>query len=477
MKLIVKRDRNCLEKTEGEAVVDDSVPDYLKTPRVVRKDDVRALEQRLPNDDLLIVDNDDYSQIKEHFYNYEWMTKMEEMPGVWSGYRSTLVSDSKTGKLFRLKGVSLDPKDPKIVEFDDGAFWIEGGQKKQNAEYERTMSDRFNIVLANAGIAPVMQYRGIWTYPVLPKTNKPARNPWELMGGISTEQNRPTASIVEVEGDTRLDELMLVLENLYFGKCERYSDGRVCGMTTLKGGTCQRAIYDFYFNIGIACGGLKRLMDDGRQTWSCDSQRSNAHIGNVVVYNGTDKLRVGLVDFDASIPYERLSDSQIADLQKLEYETFAKSIMGGGISLRQINGKPFADPSKVSIASDFRERLANGFRWGYTLPSNAKMNEIDLGSMQEIFALLRSTGDFTVAEGTIREKTLTDIFGDDYFGLNRKGEIRSDYLSPSFSDIITKNKFYQDDLLENCSNINNDNSLIYGIRKRKKGIRSLLNYT
>src|SRR3989338_4361713 len=298
MELLVKRDGTLLEKAEGKVFVDSDVPDFLKVARVVPQEEVKFLRQRSLDDDLLIADEKDYSETSAilHFnYSGGIVGKLAKLfsktlnsnsiPGLWSGYRSALVQDPDTKKLFRLKGISLNPQNPISVEMSGGMYKIEGGQEKQSAEFEQKMSERFNKVLEDAGIEPVMRVKGMWKYPVLAR------------------RVRPAASVVEVKGDTRLDELLFIMERLalnkmYTGNTKDLENGmkRVeIGELTFHGEDFHKHAKNLFHNIGYVVGRLKRLMDKSGQTWSSDYEQTNAHIGNIALYNGTDKLRVGLV--------------------------------------------------------------------------------------------------------------------------------------------------------------------------------------
>ena len=381
MELLIKRDGNHLVKTEGKVDVDADIPDYLRVPRVVSSEDITKQHNRSSSDDLLIENETDYKEIKEHL---SFNPHLEDVPGLWSGYRSTILQDPTSKKWFRIKGVALDPYNPEIKEYEDGGIKIIGGQGKQNVEYERVMSNKFNKTLENEGIEPVMKVRGMWRYPVLVK------------------RVRPTASIVEIKGDTRLDELMLVTDGLmsrkmYIDSETTDSDGNPVfhiGVLTPNGKKFRKSSRRLYQNIGFSVGRLKRLMDKNDQTWSSDSEQSNAHVGNIVVYNGTDKLKVGLVDFDVSCDRRDFTKPELKALQKREYESIIGSVEGT-ISPRQMSGLPFT--GKIIFDPGVKKRFIKGFMKGYDSTSRTYTNEVDLGELQEVFELLRQSGEFSLA--------------------------------------------------------------------------------
>lgn len=440
MRLLVKRDKTSLTNTEGESVIDDDLPFFLKTPKVVLSHLITEMENRLPSDDLLIQNNADYEPINYHLSSYPQggffqslfstiNREKKDFPAIWSGYRSVLVKDTKKNNLFRLKGVSLNPANPQITEFEDGTFWIQGGQKKQNLEYERQMSNKFNNVLLDNGIQPIMRYRGMWKYPILAK------------------RNRLAASIYQVEGDTRLDELMFVLDYLTVEKLignEIKKDGKIMKKVSLtsEGKIFLNTLSEFYHNIGFTTGRLKRLMDKSGQTWSCYSERSNAHTGNIVVYNGTNKLKVGFVDFDASCDSRDYTKSEIRDLQKIEYNTIQRSVHGLS-SIRTIGGRFL---KKGAITTQLRDYFLRGFAKGYEHNGKEVSNEIDIGLIEGIFLLLRDKKDFSFRPSAPRTRPFLDVFVKD------KYKIDSSY---SLDKVIHKNKYFQDNLLDKTYNSSN----------------------
>lgn len=450
MKLLIKRDKTLLSSTEGQVLV-DGVPDFLRIPRVVDPTKIRVMEER-GDDDLLITNRNDYESMDSHLKlvngnnsyfqylkNLIRKKKLQNIPALWSGYRSVLVQDPKTNNLFRLKGVSLNPKNPQITEFEDGSFWIDGGQKKQNLEYERQMSNKFNKLLLANGIKPVMQYVGMWSYPNLIK------------------KHRPAASIYQVEGDTRLDELMFILDNLSNEKTvgEFEIDGNLIkkgiGGLTDEGCKFSKAINKLYYDIGFVVGRLKNLMDKSGQTWSCESERTNAHIGNIVVYNGTNKMKVGFVDFDASCDLKDYTRSEIRDIQSREYKTIQTSIFGL-ISMREIKGRSCY--SGGTIASLCRKEFLKGFESGYAHRGKRVSNEVDIGLIEEIFSLLRGTANFSFPSK--HHDSLFKITKEDYLGI--RNNYRGSYTS-SLEDIIKGNKMYQDSIIEDSIIGNKSNKL------------------
>lgn len=159
MKLLIKRDPTKIIPTKGKVELDSDVSDFLKEVHSVNLSIRDSLEER-SGDDLFISNPQDYEQINSHLNS----GVNGSIPAVWSGYRSVLVSDGDDG-LYKLKGVSLNPKSPECRELGDGTFDVFGAQWRRSAMYEKQMSDKFNTVLREEGIEPVMECKGFWHYP------------------------------------------------------------------------------------------------------------------------------------------------------------------------------------------------------------------------------------------------------------------------------------------------------------------------
>lgn len=368
MRLLVQRDKNYLASCDGEPVLSSNAPEFLRTPRYIPQKQVMSLSEKPKEDDLLIACREDYRVIDAHLKS----RPNGAYPGIWSGRRSAIVQDLETKRLYKLKGVSLylgEPQEIIAVRFPNGFFRINGGQKMLDARYEMEKSELFNKVLQDEGMKPAMQYVGMWKYPILVKGR------------------RPVASICEIEGDTRLDELMCVIES----SAKRHMrDGD--HYYTFEGSIFNESIQRFYYNVGHAVGGLKRLMDRSGQTWSCQGQRTNAHIGNVVLWREKSFLRVGLVDFDASMTPKELSKSEIRAIQEGEYKSIIDSVPNFS-SPRPIG---FLSGEVLFRFSDWMQKFVEGFEKGYKSSRKGKYsNELPFDYLDEIFTLLRSMGSFT----------------------------------------------------------------------------------
>ncbi|MEK6939200.1 MAG: hypothetical protein AABX31_00580 [Nanoarchaeota archaeon] len=257
------------------------------------------------------------------------------VPSVWSGRRSALTIDPRTKNLYKLKGVAIAELSQDEKYYENGALYLEGGQFLWNAHNERIYSDRFNKILADNGVEPVMEYVGFY------------KSPFKVRG------HKIAASIIRVKGDTRLDELMYALEaEAYFQTT--YTEGQKAELTTQLG--------YFYKEVGYIVGQLKRLMDRGNQTWSDNPKRTNAHIGNIVVYPTDEKnLMIGLVDFDASCDGRDMSKKQLREQQIEEYRNIPKSTLEEVASARAI-GLYYYPELKFSVS---RFNFGLGFMAGY----------------------------------------------------------------------------------------------------------------
>ncbi len=447
MRLLIKRDTTQLMKTEGRAELDSGVPKILKSPRVVPDFEVKMIQKRIPNDDLIIAKQEDYSEIDNHLQitNRQQKNLVRKyldkitLTGIWSGYRSVLVSNGNGG-LYRLKGVSFNPKEPVVQEYDNGDYEVFGGQPLQSARFEKRMSDKFNKVLENEGIIPIMKCKGYWHYPTKVRGRKLA------------------ASVVEVEGDTRLDEFMFLIENYFIHRVN--GEGKRELPLNSKGGELYFAIRNLYYDMGFATGRLKKLMDKNNQTWSADNGRSNAHIGNIVLYNGTNKVKLGFVDFDASGDIRDFSKSEIREMQKREYETIKNSAKAGPISLRDIKMGFLHGQNVYAGYLQCREGFINGFEAGYEeerrtgIRTSEIANGIDFSKFLEVFEVLRDSCRLVpepIRKVAERGGGLNDLLHsyDKYVGHKEEKSLEN-YILEEDKDVyntLNKNREYQKDLL------------------------------
>lgn len=190
-------------------------------------------------------------------------------------------------------------------EQDNNGWELFGGQPKYAVEFEREMCYENNNNLKKYGIKPVMICKGYWEYPVKKKEFCAA------------------ASVIEVKGDTRLDELMAVIETAF-----EYAI--VPAAPNKNGLLVAKRIGQLYYDLGFVVGQLKRIMVKHGQTWSSDTGPSNANTGNIVLCSDDYNVRIGLVDLDAScnnteFPSEKIADMHIEECKRLMLTAYIAS--------------------------------------------------------------------------------------------------------------------------------------------------------
>ncbi len=327
--LLVRRDPVSLIEQEGTVTAVRELPDFLRQQPLAIHPFYYNWRLSWPDNRILLEKEIKPADVLISSYNALPEKPAGGIPAFWSGYRSCITEDDRTGELFRLKGVAFGMKPSWNAE----AQHVEGGSFLRNAHFERIYSDRFNRILREEGIEPVMEYVGVYTF-------------------LSRVQRRKTAaSIIRVKGDTRLDELLDIID--YFGRI--YVGENVTH-------PFWEAAAAFSTEIGQAVGTLKRLMDKNGQTWSDNPKRTNAHIGNVVVYpTDAGNLAVGLVDFDASCDLHDKTSAQLQAQQQAEYKTIIKSTLWDG-TYRLIWKHNFDDRKAVRTV---RRAFVSGFITGY----------------------------------------------------------------------------------------------------------------
>lgn len=443
MKLLINRDPTYLQDTEGNAEVDDNVPNYLKKPKVVVRDWVNKVFNRNPKDDLILTSEQDGFNMAALLLSGGSFGS--SFPALWSGYRSVLMG-TMNRDLYRLKGVSFNPEKLEFMDHENGDWEVFGGQPLFSARYEKQMSDKFNQVLVNEGITPVMTCKGFWHY------DKKARG------------RKLAASVVKVEGDTRLDEMMFIIESYFAYRTDAFKKGKA--EFNREGYNLFTSVSDLYYKLGVSTGLLKKLMDKNNQTWSADNDRSNAHIGNIVLYNDKGTIKTGFVDFDASCDTNDFSKSKINEMQKKEYGTIIKSANAGPISLRKIMLEFMKDKKNYIGFTQLREKFIKGFEIGYAREIKTSIDlypavfGVDFTEFAKIVMILRS--DVGLVPEPIRRQTeeiihkrggLDDLIYsyDGYFKKGKDGSLinkifRSDKYGKSLDDqgyILLKNKRYQ----------------------------------
>lgn len=388
-RLLVRREPILLMEAEGESFTFPHMPKQFQQPLVTIRN-VNYLEVKPSLESLpLHITPDDFTEQMVSFYNTLHserdllrcfmeriglpFDKVETRGCYMSGRRSALCSDYREEKeglqerLYRFKGITFRARAQYQLQ-QDGTFWIWGGEKYSNVLYERNMSQRFNLILREEGITPVMVYAGMWKYP-------------QRVKGY-----RPAASIWEVQGDTRLDEFRTAVE-LHLE--QRLKEAGRAGVKV------QKALNSFYYQSGYVVGQLLNLMHRSGQSWSCDSDRTNAHPGNVVLYRiAKDRAALGLVDFDASCDSNDFSKDKLRKVQEKDLTDFVgwlyrpepMSLPLPYLRFEVENGGRQSDPwEHLKIFPQGMATLEKGLLRGYQSKSRRLSTEIDLGPLwQEV---------------------------------------------------------------------------------------------
>lgn len=362
MELLIKRDPVKLTPTEGRAEIASEYTcfDELTAPKLVELGEQQEYVQRTNLDDILILDVTDQKEMCKPL-----LTRNQ---GLWSGYRSALIR-AEDCCLYKIKGIAFNKQSPYIT-VKDGLIRIEGGQLRYAAEFEKQMSDKWNKILANEGIEQSMKCIGYWHYPARAK------------------RRSVSASIIEVKGDTRLDELFFTIETYYH---HRVLIGGVVQHSLLK-----KEINKLYKDLGFIVGRMKKLMDKNSQTWGAGCDSTNAHIGNVILYpvdafTANEKIAVGFVDFDASCDTNDFSRPKLKKIQEYEHKNILSTARHNGWTLRNLDaGKEGRISSYAWPEKKFREKFADGFKTGYKQNLSKPINnKIERNRVEHIFFSLR----------------------------------------------------------------------------------------
>ncbi len=311
--------------------------------------------------------------------------------GLESGYRSGILGSDR---LYKIKACRPSTKpygnEPKGSQTFSGAQY----------EVERTFEIR-EMFLEELGTYPLIP-RGFWVYDVL----------------FRGEPN--TATIYEIEGDTRLDEFLWWLEK----------DLPLVHEIDYEG------INPLFRTLGIMTGRLVRILHNHNRSWDRivgDGKNSNSYPGNVVVYrNHSNRLDLGLVDvddsqvFNPSIDGALMKKTQKWELRFLmnvthDYTVYSSSRLRKAkpISerLRRSAHKPIKDKTdhdigtEVSLSTDsvyhtmLRDSVVKGIEIGYNDPDTF-VPEISLDSIIKLREYIQKLGKIFRRE--FKQRTLTN---------------------------------------------------------------------
>lgn len=244
--------------------------------------------------------------------------------GKHSGVRSGLVFNN--GTMYKLKGCV-----PTTEDYYGEPY---GGQVLSRVEQEIEATGELSRILAKQGLSSPYRALGYFRYPL-------------------TFKGEPLAcSIMEARGDTRLDELMFSLESFVFLCYMVDGKPKFPRYTNELGG--------LFYKLGQWAGYLKRTMDDNNMPWSMSSLnggRTNAHIGNYVIFPENGELLLGVVDLDdCHFPF----DNQ--ELRENEYHILTGNVLDPVIVSANTGLKL---PDNLKPPLDYRYRFVEGFEQGY----------------------------------------------------------------------------------------------------------------
>ena len=289
--------------------------------------------------------------------------------GLESGYRSGILGSDR---LYKVKGCRPNTKpygnEPKGSQTLSGAKY----------EVERVFEIR-EIFLEELDTYPLIP-RGFWVYDVL----------------FRGEPN--TATIYEIEGDTRLDEFLWWIEK----------DLPLVHVTDYEG------INLLFRTLGIMTGRLVRISHNHNRSWDRivgDGDNSNSYPGNIVVYrNHSNKLNLGLVDVDDSQVFNPSVDGALMkETQKwelrflmdviLDYTVYSSSrVRKAKLISERLRGYTGQNiDSEVSLSMDsfyhgmLRDSVALGIEIGYNDPDTF-VDEISLDSIIELREYIQKLG-------------------------------------------------------------------------------------
>ena len=251
--------------------------------------------------------------------------QMDGKPVV-SGKRSFLIKPVEI--VYRIKASAFNPRKPTIEKDKHDPFRIIGGQTESNMENEHEFSDMYNRFLLKEGIEPVMRVVGYFDY------------------GLDFKGRKPVATIIEIKGDTRLDEFFAAIES-------RLPIGYA--------GAIEKQIRHFYEEVGKCAGSLVGLMHDNDITWTDGPGRNNSHIGNLVVFGNQD-IQIGQTDFDSASNKRDFSESGLWRQKKRDVDYFLKS--SESFLSFSLHTHPIWPPG-TGVITRHRRWFNNGFRKAY----------------------------------------------------------------------------------------------------------------
>lgn len=268
--------------------------------------------------------------------------------GKESGSRSGLLSYAR--RMYQIKGCDV-PNDPLYTTTGKldyaGDRFIKGsepngGQFLEKCKHELSVVKELSDTLIKEGFVPPQRPVGYYSYHL--------------------DYVRPIgASIFENKGDTRLDELLIYLESpIRFPNLSMHVP----------------ELYDLSYKLGFWAGRLKRIMDNNGYTWDKSMRRTNAHLGNYVVFNEDGKIMLGPVDLDSAVRWR--DTRRMKTMQKFEYNNLLMLLLEPTIISYGVSGA--ISGNNITVVSGslnivraeyplwYRDKLKQGFEDGYKNP-------------------------------------------------------------------------------------------------------------
>lgn len=251
-----------------------------------------------------------------------------DINGLASGYRSALISYE--GHMYKIKGVrphrrlrNKNSPDPL------------GGQYLSRVELETENMQAIAELFVKEGISYPCKPLGYYKYPL------------EFNG------EQLAAGIFEIQGDTRVDELVDWLEEDI--REERGTTDTLC--TVLLG-------------IGMKMGKLKKILDENGYCWG----EGSAHMGNFVVFARDGYIHIGIVDLDSTL---RVGE-EATELQEMENNILINDIRAMNVSSRSRNRIRLSRKRSSTLWNHptyNRGFIESGFNLGYRFQSDTPLPE------------------------------------------------------------------------------------------------------
>ncbi|MEK6874172.1 MAG: hypothetical protein AABX52_00290 [Nanoarchaeota archaeon] len=163
--------------------------------------------------------------------------------------------------------------------------------------------------------------REIENYEKLTKYAPQKLFPYKPVGWYDYEQvfrgNKLYAGLFSIKGDTRLDEILVELTKTSYILKNGWSHKIVS--------ICKH-VDELCFTLGKIAGLRLRQLANTGIPWSRRFSSSNAHIGNMVLYDDNGATTIGVVDLDAAGGFMK-SKTKMQDLIKDQYDMILKDLI------------------------------------------------------------------------------------------------------------------------------------------------------